>query len=269
MDLSLLAMRGGRNQAWAETMVNLQARQLINTANTVGSKHLKYGLSRIQFMEDIKAFIGSQFLIAREAKTDQECIVCINNLREEKENLLEQSRLLEKRAAKLYANVNFIKKDNKVVGYTLSAVRIVISGAAAFGGMSLMATATPVGVLAGAVLFVDSINDITKEIYNLKHRENGQSEGIFADAAIATAKFMGFEPHNGLAMYKSAALGASVYSVFALVKKPGAWRLFRWMPNDYQRRVVTMNRSILTMKIIGNGVKAKVVFDLVSDINSN
>lgn len=36
MDMALLAMRSGRNQAWAETMVNLQARQLINTANAVG-----------------------------------------------------------------------------------------------------------------------------------------------------------------------------------------------------------------------------------------
>lgn len=227
------------------------------------------GLSRIHFMEDIKSFIGKQFQMARQAKTDEECMVCIKNLKEEKENLHEQSRLLQQETAKLYAKVNFIKENNKIVGYTISAVKIIISGVSAFGGMALMATTTPIGVLAGAVLFVDSINDISKEIDQLRHGGHSRSEGIFADGAIGAAQFMGFKPENGLAVYQSVTLGASVYSIFALAKKPGAWRLFRWMPHDYQRRIVTMNRSTLTMKIVGDGVKAKVLFDLVSATNSN
>lgn len=52
MDAALLSMMrsGGRNQAWAETMVNLEARKLAETANTVAASHLKHGLSRIQFV---------------------------------------------------------------------------------------------------------------------------------------------------------------------------------------------------------------------------
>lgn len=56
IDAALLSMMrsGGRNQAWAETMVNLEARKLVDVANRVASFHLNNGLSRIQFAEEIK-----------------------------------------------------------------------------------------------------------------------------------------------------------------------------------------------------------------------
>ena len=63
-------------------------------------------------------------------------------------------------------------------------------------------------------------------------------------------------------------LGASVYSIFGLARKPGAWRLFRWLPRDYYRKVDTMSKPKLTMKIAGYGVKAKVIFDLLATDNS-
>ncbi|SCC02751.1 Protein of unknown function [Kosakonia oryziphila] len=53
-------------------------------------------------------------------------------------------------------------------------------------------------------------------------------------------------------------------SIFGLFRRPGTWRLFRYLPTDYYRKVSTMSRSKLTMKIVGYGVKAKVIFDLMS-----
>lgn len=64
--------------------------------------------------------------------------------------------------------------------------------------------------------------------------------------------------------YNAVTLTASIYSIFGLASKPGAWRLFRWLPRDYFRKVDTMSRPKLTMKIIGYGVRAKVVFDLLN-----
>lgn len=49
-----------------------------------------------------------------------------------------------------------------------------------------------------------------------------------------------------------------------LARRAGAWRLFRWLSLDYSRKVNTMSRPKLTMKIIGCGIKAKVIFDLLS-----
>ncbi|MFX2612087.1 hypothetical protein V6282_26300, partial [Enterobacter mori] len=47
----------------------------------------------------------------------------------------------------------------------------------------------------------------------------------------------------------------------------GQEQLFRWLPHDYYRKVSTMNTPKLTMKIVGYGVKAKVIFDLLTTEN--
>ena len=97
MDISLLT--GQQTNAWSATMINLEARKLINTANMVAA------------------------------------------------NLLEQDRLLRTKAAQLYARVEFIKENNKVVGYVISAVEVVFAGLQAAGGLLLASSMTPVGVL--------------------------------------------------------------------------------------------------------------------------
>lgn len=264
MDLALLdMMRHGRNKAWSEKMVNLEARKLINTANILSSFHLHDGLTRINFMQEIKKVVEQQFSVARQARTDEECIACIKNLREETENLKEQDRLLRMKAAKLYAKVEFVRENDKIAGYMISAVHIVVSGVAVIGGALMISTMTPLGMLAGAILVTDGINGLSKEIIPYMYGEKHKTEGIFADGAMDVAKFMGFKPESGLAFYNSVTLSASVYSIFGLAWKPGAWRLFRWLPGDYYRKVETMSRPKLTMKIVGYGVRAKVVFDLL------
>lgn len=172
------------------------------------------------------------------------------------------------KTAKLYAKVEFVRENNKIVGYVISAVHIVLSGAALFGGMIMMSTMTPIGVLAGAILFVDGFNGITKEASHIRYGDQFKSDGIFADSSMEAAKYMGFKPESGLAFYNAVTLSASVYSIFGLARKPGAWRLFRWLPRDYYRKVETMNRPKLTMKIVGYGVKAKVIFDLLATENN-
>lgn len=90
------------------------------------------------------------------------------------------------------------------------------------------------------------------------------AEGFAANAAMSTAEFMGFSSQSGLGVYKSISLVANAYSILGLIRKPGAWRLFRYMPVDYYRKISTLSRQKLTMKIVGYGVKAKVIFDLMT-----
>lgn len=225
MDAALPDMMcSGRNKNWAETMVNLEARKLINTANMLCSFHLRDGLTRMKFVQEIKKVVEQQFAAARRAKSDQECIACVKKLRAETENLEEQGRMLRTKAAKLYAKVEFVRENNKIVGYVISAVYIVVSGAALFGGMIMMSTMTPIGVLAGGILFVDGINGITKEARYLRYGEQSNTEGLFADSSMEAAKYMGFTPESGLAFYNAVTLSAGVYSILGLSRKPGAWR---------------------------------------------
>ena len=263
MDVALLdMMRSGRSKNWAETMINLEARKLINTANHVSSVHLSNGMTQVKFVQEIRDLVEQQFASARRAKLDEECIACIKNLREETENLQEQDRMLRMKTAKLYAKVEFVRENNKIVGYMISAVHVVISGFAVVGGALMISTMTPLGALAGAVLVMDGLNGLSKEL--IPRISGEHTEGMFADGAMQTAEFIGFKPESGLAFYNTVTLTANVYSIWGLARKPGAWRLFRWMPRDYFRKVDTMSRPKLTMKIVGWGVKAKVIFDLLS-----
>lgn len=266
MDAALLdMMRSGRNQHWAETMVNLEARNLINAANAMSSFHLRDGLTRMNFIQEIQQVVEQQFAAARRATSDEECMVCIKSLKDETKNLHEQSRMLRTKTAQLYAKVEFVRENNKIVGYVISAVNVVLSGVVLFGGFMMYATMGPIGMLAGTVLIADGVNGLSKEFLNFGRSPNDNlSQGIIADSAMQTAQFMGFSPNSGLAFYDGITLGASVYSIMGLARKPGAWRLFKWMPRDYYRKVDTMSRPKLTMKIVGYGVKAKVIFDLLT-----
>ncbi|MBH1930433.1 DUF4225 domain-containing protein [Serratia rubidaea] len=261
MDISLLT--GQRTNAWSATMINLEARKLINTANIVAANHLQDGLSRIQFIEDIKSLINQQFSLARKAKSDEEGIACIKSLRAENESLLEQDRLLKTRAAQLYAKVEFIRENNKVVGYVISAVQVVLAGMQVAGGVILASSMTPVGVLLGATLVIDAANTISKEVNNQLLNKT-DSQGFVADTAMSVAEFMGFRGERGLAAYKTVSLAANAYSVFGLLRKPGSWRLFYFMRSDFYRKMDSMSRPKLTMKVIGYGLNAKIVFDLLT-----
>jgi hypothetical protein len=54
MDVALLdMMRSGRSKNWAETMINLEARKLINTTNHVSSVHLSNGMTQVKFVQEI------------------------------------------------------------------------------------------------------------------------------------------------------------------------------------------------------------------------
>ncbi|MGG6196518.1 DUF4225 domain-containing protein [Pantoea allii] len=268
MDTALLSMMrsGGRNQAWAETMVNLEARKLADTANVVAASHLKHGLSRIQFVQEIRDVIEAQFALARQAKTDEECMACVKNLRAENDSLQYQARMLRTQAAKLYAKVEFIRENNRIVGYAVSAVNLVLNGLTVYGGFVLLATMTPVAVVAGAIIMIDGFNSISKEIIN--HTSYGPSEGIIADASTEIASFMGFRPEYGLAAYNAVSLTANIYGLVGLTRKPESWRLFRWLRSDFRNKLESMSRPKLALKIVSYGVRGKVVVDLVETARS-
>ncbi|EOS94396.1 DUF4225 domain-containing protein [Erwinia tracheiphila] len=270
MDHALLNMSrtGGRNQAWAETMVNLEARKLVSTANKLATAHLQDGLTRINFVREIQAVVEQQFAAAQRATSDEECMACIKNLRAENEILEEQGRMLRMKTAKLYAQVEFVRENNKIVGYMISAVKIIASSLTLIAGGVMIATMPAIGVLAGAILVADGANGITKEIDILTGDTKSTSEGIFGDGAMQLAKFMGFKPESGLAAYNAISLTASVYSIVGLSRRPETWRLFRHIPADFYRKINTMSHPKLTMKIAGYGVKAKVIFDLLSKENN-
>ena len=254
---------GQRTIAWAEMALDREARNLIKIANVVSAMHLKDGLTRIKFVEEIRDVITRQMNAVRKSKTIDSYTESMQILRAETESLQEQDRLIRTKAAKLYAKVEFVKENNEIVGYVISAVKVVMSGMEVFGGVAFFGTMTPIGMLIGATLVMDGLNGISKEINN-QILGKKDSQGAFADGAIATAEFLGFRGDTGLAIYNGVTLTANVYGVFGLMRKPNSWRLFYYIPKDFYRNATSMSRPKLTMKIVGYGLKAKIIFDLLT-----
>ncbi|MEG5986678.1 DUF4225 domain-containing protein [Enterobacter kobei] len=245
--MDTLLLPGQNSRVWAETMINLEARKLVNTANTVAAMHLQDGFIRIQFVDEIRAFIMAQFEAARRAKTVDDCMACLRALRAENTSLLEQSRSLKTGYAKLYAEVKVVRDKNKIVGYIISAVDVVV---------------------AGAVIVVNGFNTISrKAAHNLLGDK--QTEGIFADGSMEIAEFLGFSRQQGLGTYKAVTLFSEVYGAYGLRLKPEAQRLWYWTRPDFFRKVYGTPRPAMALKIAEWGVKAKVALDLLIAITSS
>ncbi|MBD3716762.1 hypothetical protein IE994_01645 [Enterobacter hormaechei] len=66
MDIALL--NRGWNRTWSDTMVNLEPRKLVETANRLSAFYLQDGLTRIKLVEEIKQVVDKEFETARRAK---------------------------------------------------------------------------------------------------------------------------------------------------------------------------------------------------------
>lgn len=58
MDIALL--NRGCNRKWSDTMVNLEARKLFETANRLSAFYLHDALTRIEFVEEIKQVVEKE-----------------------------------------------------------------------------------------------------------------------------------------------------------------------------------------------------------------
>lgn len=143
MDIALFP--GQNRRQWADTMINLEARKLVNTANTVAAMHISDSLTRLKFVDEIRQVIMQQFEAARRATSDEDCIACLKKLRLENSSLLEQSRMLKTGYARIYAEVRYVTDQNKIVGYFISGIKVVLAGVQAVFGGVMIASMTPVG----------------------------------------------------------------------------------------------------------------------------
>ena len=69
------------------------------------------------------------------------------------------------------------------------------------------------------------------------------------------ADFLGFDQRLGLLAYQVVDLTTSYYGIFKLSLKPEAWRLYKYLPTDYYRKVQMMSKPALALKGAGAAVK--------------
>lgn len=203
-------------------MAQIDAQSLWNVASQVAGAPFKDGLTRIRFLDEIKGFISNQLNGIKQAKDDEVCKECINNLKTERNNLQIQDRMLRTGEAYLTAAVKLYEENGKIVGYVIGVVGIVVGAIQVVGGatmaVSSAGTGNVLGVIAGATLIFHGASNIVENVDKLRGVANPRNPA--QDAYMGAAEFLGFERKTGMLAYQGVNLVTSVYGIFRPILKP-------------------------------------------------
>lgn len=243
------------------TMARAEVNSLMNSALAVSSEHLKDALTRVRFQDEVRHFAYHQMDVIRHSNDDKQCQLCIQVIRAERDNLLIQDRMMRTGEAVLTASVRFYQENEKVIGYIIDGIGVVLGGMQVIGGMGLIlgsvGTGNIIGIVAGATLIFHGAGSI---------REHLGKENFAISTYENAASFLGFDKKVGLLAYQSVDLATSFYGAFKLTLKPDAWRLFYYMGPDFYRKITTMSSPALAIQGISSTVKGIQIGNTVYEV---
>jgi len=235
------------------TMANLEANQLVNIATTLSQFHLRDALLRVKFQDEVRQFARLQLQAIRTSTSDNECQQCIQNLKQESQYLKIQDRMLRTGEAVISSSVQFYNDHEKVIGYVINGIGVVLSGLQIVAGVGLIVgsvtTGNVLGVVAGSTLVMNGVGSGIETLGSLSGVAHPSNP--IRDKYEDVADFFGFDKRLGLLAYQVVDLTTSYYGIFKLTLKPEAWRLYKYLPTDYYRKVQVMSKPALALKGAG------------------
>ncbi|WP_034949413.1 DUF4225 domain-containing protein [Erwinia oleae] len=246
-----------RTRNYFLTMANLEANHLNSTANFVSNIHLNDAFLRMNFRDEIRRFIDIQLTTIRNAASDELCQQCIQNLKKENAYLNIQHRMLRTGEAAIYAAVSFYHEHENIIGYVIDGIGVVLGGLQIVAGLSLAGASVSSGNIIGAVVGANLVlSGLSSVQENVKKIITGQQQpGFMKKGYMGMAEFLGFDEKLGVLAYQTVDLTTSYYGLLKLTVKPEAWRLYNYLPGDYYRKVNTLSKPALALKVTGASTK--------------
>ncbi len=267
MDIGLSARERNNNYFYA--MAKIDADKLINISRRVSFNNIQDAFLRSRFESDVKEFAERNLTFIRSAKTDNECKEGIDNLKMECYHLSSQDSMLSLKQAKVYISAK-IEEHDKVIGYVIDGIAVVLGGMQMVAGggilLSSLGSGNIVGTIVGAHLILSGVSSISEGVQRL--RGNNNATGPMQNVYMGAAEFLGFERKTGMLAYYAADLTTSFYGVIKLSLKADAWRLYRYLPTDYYRKISSMGRPALAIQGIKATNKLRVIGNTSLDDNS-
>lgn len=210
-------------------LVSKAAADLTRQACTLGARHIKDGIVRIQFNREV-AYYATAIVkdVAEGRKSPEDGLAAI---KEEQSSLLSQSWEIAKKG------VGIIAGTFQLAG-----------GAGICGGSG--------GILCpvvGAPLMIHGANNVYENGRNLITGRS-DTKGPVRLAYQAIAERLGGKESEGNIVYGAVDLALSGYGLFRPVLKPGAWRLFRYVRTDYVKAYTQTGKTTLLVEMLGNGL---------------
>lgn len=212
--------------------VSHAASRLTNQACTVSARHIDDGILRLQFNREVAYYARSIVNDVEQGRKSPE--QGLKEIKREQRNLLDQSREIVAKGAGVIAGV----------------VQVATGAGICYASVGTLC------ILAGAPLMAHGANNIYENGRNiLESRTN--TEGPLRKGYQGAAKRFGFGEREGNIAYGSAELVLAAYSAFRLVLKPDAWRLFRYIREDYVRSYKQMGAAAVGFEAYINFLTAK------------
>ena len=205
-------------------MVSAAAGKLGSQASTLGVKHIKDGMLRLQFNREV-AYYAKRIVddVSQGKKTPEQGL---QDLKNEQSSLLSQSWEITKKGA----------------GAIAGAMQVITGGGICY------ATAGTLCLVAGVPMMAHGANNIYENGRNLLE-DRADTEGPVRKGYQAIAKSVGYEAREGNLAYSTADLGMSAYGLSRYILKPDAWRWFRYVRTDYVRSYKGMGASAWGLEI--------------------
>ena len=198
-------------------------------ACTLAARHISDGTLRLQFNRDIAYYMRG---IVRDVQDGRSTVDdALKTIKEEWDNLRKQGKNIAP----------------KVIGLTAGGAQIYAGAKACVGG-------GPAGcTFFGVPLIAHGTNNVYENGANLYYNRS-DTEGPLKDVYQWIARAVGGTDYHGSMAYGTVDLLLSGYGLARLVKKDGAWRLWRYARADMVRGYKTVSGAALVHEIAGNGV---------------
>lgn len=245
------------------------AENLRDKAKVISTWHIKDYLIRIRFQEDIQRFIDANMQALDNANSDNECNLYVDNMRQEQSNLEKQDRMLRFGDAVITASAQFYHDHEKVIGYVIDGIGLVISGLQVVGGgtifISSLMSGNIIGVIAGGNIVLNGVSSFYENYQKITGVE--KPINFMRDGYEDVAQFLGFDSKVGSLAYQISDLSTAYYGILKLSLKPEAWRLFHYIPADYYRKISKMSKPALALKGVGAAIKSNNIVESLDDLN--
>lgn len=253
------------------TIANLEANQLVNAATSLSQFHLKDALLRVKFQDEVREFARLQLHTIRTSTSDDQCQECIQNLKQESQHLKIQDRMLRTGEAVISSSVKFYHDNEKIIGYVIDGIGVVLGTLQLVAGVGVFAgslvSGNVIGIIAGSALITNGAGAMAESIDKLRGVPNPSNP--VKEAYEDSAEFLGFDRRLGLLTYQVVDLTTSYYGIVKLTLKPEAWRLFKYLPTDYYRKVQVMSKPALALKGAGAAVKGTAIGINLNQMKTN
>jgi len=204
-------------------MVSAAAGKLGNQASTLGVRHIKNGILRLQFNREVAYYAKS--IVNDVYQGNKSTEQALKELKDEQNSLISQSLEVAQRG----------------VGVIAGALQFAAGAGICYASVGTLC------LFAGAPLMLHGANNAYENGRNLWEKRSN-TQGPIRRSYQRVAKLMGGGKLEGNMAYGVIDLGFSVYGVGRLVLKPDSWRLFRYVRADYVRGYENAGKGTLALE---------------------